>query len=130
MKIKNFLILNKDFDEALNFLLTLKMPAYQSLEISNCIDEVIAKHQTLDRTRKAIVERYCLKDEKGNPTINKEGNIVFKTMEDQKECLAEVQKVLDEETEITLTEKVKIDKNQQISPLQIKLLKEFIVIDK
>jgi len=130
MKIKNFLIFNKDFGEALNFLLTLKMPAYQSLEISECIDEVIAKHQTLERTRKAIVERYCLKDEKGNPTINKEGNVVFETIEDQKDCLAEVQKILDEEAEIKLTEKVHIDKNQSISPLQIKLLKDFIVIDK
>jgi hypothetical protein len=130
MKIKNFLILNKDFDDALNFLLTLKMPAYQSLEISKCIDDVIAKHQTLDRTRKAIVERYCLKDKEGNPTINKEGNVEFKTVDDQKSCLIEVQKILDEETEVTLSEKVRIDKNQSITPLQIKLLRDFVVIDK
>lgn len=128
MLIKNSLILNEEFINSFSDLMTLKMPAKQCLEVSSCIDDILAQHQIVVRARRSIVDKYCSKDEDGMPIADEAGNLIFETPDLQKKCMAEIKEVLDEEIDLALSEKIKIPWNELMTPIQMKLLKDIIEI--
>lgn len=128
MLIKNVLIINDGFIPAFTGLLNLKMPAKQCLEVSSCIEDLVAQHQVIARARKAIVEKYCSKDAEGN-IVHKGEKILFDTPELQKQCYEEVHEILEEEIDLALSGKIKISAQEMMTPLQIKLLQDIVEID-
>jgi len=128
MLIKNKLILNSDFIEAFSGLMVLKMPAKQCLEISSCIEDLLAQYQILTRARRAIADKYCSKDEDGRP-LNNGGDLVFETPELQKRCQDEISEIYEEGIELAVTGKIKVSKNELMTPIMVRLLKDVIEID-
>jgi hypothetical protein len=126
MLVKNSMILNSEFIKAFHKLLDMRMPAKQCLEVSSCIEDIMAQHQIVVRARRAVADKYCTKDEDGKPVIDSNGNIVFETPELQQKCMSELQEIYDEEIELALTQKIKISANELMTPIQIKLLNDIV----
>jgi hypothetical protein len=129
MKIKNRLILEDEFLKAISDILLLKMPAKQCLEISTCIDALNTQYAIVVRARKAIADKYCQKKEDDTPDSDSKGNLLFSTKEMKRQCFTEIAEILNEEIEINITNKIKINKNEMMTPLRVKLLKDFIDIE-
>lgn len=127
MKIKNSLVLNEDFIKAFSDLMLIGMPAKQCLEVSTCMDELATHSQIVIRARKAIVDKYCKKNEDGAPEVEK-GDIVFETPELKKECLREVKEIEEEEIDLPLTKRIKIKETEIMTPLKIRVLQDVIDI--
>jgi hypothetical protein len=129
MLIKNSLILNEQFAEAFSSLMTLKMPAKQCLEISSCIEDISAQHSILVRAKRAIVDKYCKKEEDGKPSQDEKGNLLFDSPEIFKTCTEELKEIEEEEIDLALSNKVKVSKDEIMTPIQVTLLKDFIEIE-
>ena len=129
MQIKNALIIHPDFMASFKNLMNIKMPAKQCLEISSCIEDLSAQNLIVARARKAIADKYCLKDENGNPKPDSKGNLCFETDELKTKCFKELQEILDEEIDISLTKKVKIASEEMMTPAMVYLLKDIIEIE-
>lgn len=129
MLVKNSLILDDHFQESFSSLMTLKMPAKQCLEISSCIEDISAQHSILIRAKRSIVDKYCKKDDDGKPVADEKGNLVFDTPEIFKTCMDELNEIYEEEIDLALSNKIKVSKNEIMTPLQVSLLKDFIEIE-
>jgi hypothetical protein len=127
MKIKNRLVLDEQFVKSFSELMIIGMPAKQCLEVSAAIDELSTHYNILIRARKAIADKYCKKGEEGEPIVEN-GNIVFEEEELKKKFLDELEEINNEEIDLPLTETVKIHKNQIMTPLKVKLLRDIIEI--
>jgi len=128
MFIKNAQIMHKSFIEAFSSLMVLKMPAKQCLEVSSCIDDLIGQYQIVGRAKRAIADKYCMKDVNGKPASNEVGNLVFETPELQELCTTELSEIDEEGIELSLTEKVKINSREPMTPIQVKTLRDIIEI--
>lgn len=128
MLIKNSSILSKDFLESFANLMAKKMPAKQCLEVSSSVEELIAQHQIVLRARKAIADKYCQKNEEGVPLSDENGELIFETPEIKEICKKELQEILDEEIDISLSNRIRISGNEPMTPLQIRLLKDVIEV--
>jgi hypothetical protein len=128
MLIKNQLIVNPKFIESFSALMSLRMPAKQCLEVSSCLEDLMAQYQILTRARRAIVDKYCSKDEEGQP-INNNDNLVFETPELQKKCLAEINEIYEEEIDLPILGKIKVSKDEVMTPIKVALLRDIIEID-
>ena len=128
MLIKNLQIINDEFIPAFTGLLKLKMPAKQCLEVSSCIDDLIAQHQVIMRARKALVDKYCSKDAEGKVT-HKDGLVLFDSEELKKKCTEEIREILLEDIDLALSSKIRVSAQEIMTPLQIKLLQDIIEID-
>lgn len=129
MLIKNALILKPEFLEAFHSLMVMKMPAKQCLEVSTCIEDIMAQYQILTRARKAIADKYCKKDPEGRPMSDADGNLVFESEELHKKCVAELKEVYEEEIDIPISGKIKIPATELMTPSRLMLLKDVIEID-
>lgn len=129
MLIKNSLILNNDFLEAFTGLMGMKMAAKQCLEVSSCIEDIMAQHQIIIRARRAVVDKYCSKDEDGKPRADEFGNILFDSNELQETCGQELKEIYDEEVDLALSKKIKISASELMTPLQMRLLKDVIEVE-
>jgi hypothetical protein len=129
MLIKNSLIMKKEFMDAFSNLMLLKMSAKRCLEVSSCIEDIMAQYQIVQRARKSIADKYCQKNDVGKPLSDKEGNLMFDTPEIQKQCTEELLEIYEEEIDLALTEKIKISGDQMMTPLEVSLLKDIIDID-
>jgi hypothetical protein len=129
MLIKNRLIIEDEFVKAFTGLMSLTMPAKQCLEVSSCIEDLGAQYTILLRARRAIVDKYCTKDEGGNPAPDERGNLLFESPEIQKKCMDEIAEILDEEIDIALSDKIKVPKNTPMTPLKVRLLQDLIEIE-
>jgi len=129
MLIKNSLIMKKEFIEAFTNVMNLKMPARSCLEVSSCLEDLIAQHQIVQRARKAVADKYCKKDDIGNPLSDTNGKLLFDTSELERECKKELEEIQNEEIDIALTEKIKVSGDQLMTPLEVSLLKDILDID-
>jgi len=129
MLIKNSLIMKKEFIEAFTSIMALKMPARRCLEVSACVEDLIAQHQIVQRARKAVADKYCKKDDTGNPMSDTLGNLLFDTPELEKDCKKELEEIQEEEIDIALSEKIKVSGDQLMTPQEVSLLKDILDID-
>jgi hypothetical protein len=127
MLIKNSTILNEKFLTYFAGLMNFKMPAKQCLEVSACLEDLTAQHLIVVRARRAIVDKYCSKTPEGVP-VNKDGNIIFDSPELERKCMDELLEIGEEEIAVALSEKIKISETELMTPLQVKLLKDFLEI--
>jgi len=128
MIIKNYLILEDGFIDSFSKLMLKKMPAKQCLEVSACLEELISHHTILVRTRRAIADKFCKKNESGIPLRDDRDNLVFDSEEDRKKCYEELKEIHEEEIDIPLTNKIKIYEDELCTPREILLLKDIIDI--
>jgi hypothetical protein len=128
MLIKNSAVLNNDFVEAFSKLMTLPMPAKQCLEVASCVEEILGQYQILIRARKAIADKYCLKDN-GVPLKGANDELLFETEEIKAQCQSDLQEIYNEEIDISLSNKIKIKGDQLMTPIQVRILKDVIDIE-
>jgi hypothetical protein len=129
MLIKNRLIIEDEFVKAFTSLMSITMPAKQCLEVSSCIEDLGAQYNILVRARRAIADKYCIKDENGAPAPDGKGNLLFESKEIQKKCFDEIAEILDEEIDIALSEKIKIPNDTLMTPIKVRLLQDLIEIE-
>jgi hypothetical protein len=128
MLIKNSLIKNKNFIEAFSNLMVMKMSAKECLEVSSCIDDIMAQNQIVIRAQRAIADKYCKKDDEQKPLSDDAGNLVFETPELQKQCMEELNEIYNEEIDLALSKKIKVSSKEAMTPLNVRLLKDIIEI--
>lgn len=128
MLLKNALIVKPEFIAAFSNLMTIKMPAKQCLEISACIEDLLAQNQIVSRARKAIADKYCEKKEDGRPQTDPAGNLVFQSDEIKKKFIDEINEIHEEEIDILLSSKIKISSKELMTPATVMLLKDIIEI--
>ena len=128
MLVKNRTILEDQFIDAFNELLNIKMPAKQCVEVSTCMDELSAQFTILMRARKAIADKYCLKDSDDKPILDEKDNLTFETDDLKKACFEELREIYEEETEISLTNKIKIGADVPMTPVKFSLLRDLIEV--
>jgi len=129
MLVKNSLILDDNFQDAFSSLMKLKMPVKQCLELSSCVEDLSAQKSILVRARRSIVDKYCLKNDDGEPLQDEKGNLRFDTPEIFNTCMGEIKEIEEEEIDIPVSSKVKVSKDEIMTPLQVLLLKDFIEIE-
>lgn len=128
MFIKNSQIIHKSFIEGFSSLMTLKMPAKQCLEVSSCIDDLMGQYQIVSRAKRSIADMYCTKDGEGKPISDAGGNLVFETPKLKELCVAELKEIDEEGIDLALSGKVRIDGREPMTPLQVKILSDIIMI--
>lgn len=129
MLIKNALIMNQDFIASFKNLLNIKMPAKQCLEVSGCIDDLSAQNTIVARARKAIADKYCLKNSEGNPIPDSQGHITFENDDLKNKYFKEINEIFQEEIDLPLTKKIKISSDEILTPATVYLLKDIIEIE-
>lgn len=129
MLIKNRIIMQENFLTALSNLMNIEMPAKQCLEVSKSIEEIIGQFHIIIRAQKAIAEKYYMKDSNGLPIVDEEGRYRFENEELKKEFIKEIDEILNEEIDISLSNRIKIKGDiVKITPLTYKLLEDLIEI--
>ena len=128
MKVRNVSLLDKNFLEAFSSLIIMEMPVRQCMEISNSIDDITAQEKSFNRVRKTLADKYCKKDEKGNPIIDEKGDLTFETAEAEEACIKGMEELLNETFEISLNSKIKVKSDTKMTPIKVRLLKDFIEI--
>jgi DNA-binding SARP family transcriptional activator len=129
MLIKNRIIMQDKFIDSLSKLMNIEMPAKQCLEVSKSIEELIGQYQIILRAYKAIMEKYCMKNDNGIPIKDENNNLKFENEEIKNKFIKEINEIMDEEIDITLSEKIKIKGNSvNMTPLMYKILEDIIEI--
>jgi len=123
IKIKNGIILKPEFVNAVqNLLQTRRMPAKTTIEVNTAIDELASHSATLKKSRKDIVLRHCVKDDAGEPKVDERGNYVFPDDAAKQECGKDLRDIENEYITVQLTESVIIYDDEEISPIELRLL--------
>jgi hypothetical protein len=126
MLLKNSILLEEEFLKAFSDLMSVKMPAKQCLEVSSSIDEISAQFNIVIRARKSIADKYCKRNEKGDPSLDSNGNIEFESEDFKKKCFEEIYEILEEGIDISLTSKIRIKNNEMMTPKKFKMLSALI----
>lgn len=130
MKIKNAILLEEEFMKAFGELLQKEMPIKKCLEISECIESMEERVNVINRTRRAIVEKYAVKDENGKIKIQDgtQEKIDFGSAEKEAQCMREIGELMNEDYELPLSEKIKIKSSEVSTPKKIYLLRNLIEV--
>jgi len=86
--------------EGLKSIIEEKLPAKASYWLARDASKLSRELQTFEQTRLKIVEKYCKRDKKGEPIIDKENNQY--DMADMVAFQKEFRTIMDEEIEIDL----------------------------
>jgi hypothetical protein len=127
IKLQNGLVIMPQFMESFNKLMGMEMSAKQCLELSTAQEEIVSQVTIVNRSKKVILEKYCLKNEEGNPILD-EGNATFETLEVQEKCLGDIAEVMNEFFELHVENKVVVDEDTKMTPQDFTLLKDLIEI--
>ena len=123
IQIRNKVILKPEFVHAVqNLLQTRRMPAKTTIEVNTAIDELASHNETLKRSRRDIVLRYCVRDEDENPKVDENGNYVFPEDEAKQACGKDLMDIENESITLQMTEPVVIYDDEEIAPIELRLL--------
>jgi len=128
MKLKNGIVIEDDFLLTFQELLNKDMPAKQCLELSTCLDELISHINVVRRTKRALIEKYAKKNKDGEILSDEDGAILFDDDEKRQKCLSEINEIMNESIDISLSEPVKIYADEIMTPKKVRLLKDVIEI--
>jgi hypothetical protein len=134
MEIKNSTIMSPNFIPAMNKLLKVEMPVKECIALAEAIDKINDKLKVLETAKKGIMDRFAKKDESGElvtqPTVS-DPNLrtpVFESEESAKEFAEEIQKLLDEATELPLEGKITLKGDIQMSTEDFMVVKDLVAI--
>lgn len=127
MEIKNLVLLSPEFLKAFNKIMSVEMTIDQCVEMAEVLQELEKRADILNKAKKALVSKYVIMDESGEPKI--EGKqIIFKDEKSKIACELELNKLYDEKFEITIKRKVKVPKSFKMSSQHYFLVKDFVEI--
>ena len=127
MKIKNDVMMEDDFIEALNWL------AQRQMTVKECMTLVSASRKaqdhviTVQETRKALILKHCLKDKDGN-ALSVGQKIQFASKEEENQATVAVTELLSQEFDFPIENKVKVSEDDVATPRTCFLLESLIEI--
>jgi len=127
MEIKNFLLIGEKFLPAFEKLLRKEIPAKQVLQLSTAYDEIVAQINVVQRTRKAIAEKYAAKNDDDTVKIDDVGNVEFPDDETKAKALKEIDEILNETLELAI-DKIVISPEDKIITEEYIILRDIIEI--
>jgi len=132
MKLKNGVVMSPNFTVAVEQLLKLEMTVKECVELAETAEALNDRLVVLDKAKKAIMTRFAKKDEKGEmvtqPTIS-DPNLLTPVFESEESATAfaeEIQKLLQEETDIPLKAKIKINSNTKMNTAYFMAIKDLV----
>lgn len=128
IKLQNGLVIMPEFMEALQKLMVLEIPVSQCVALSTAIEEINTQTNIVNRSKKVILEKYCLKDEAGKAKVDKVGNAIFENDETQQKCLNDIGEIMNETFELHLENKVVVPEDTKMTPQEFILLKDLIEV--
>jgi len=127
MEVKNFLLVSEKFLPAFEKLLRKEIPAKTCLQLSAAYDEIVSQITVVQRTRKAIAEKYAAKNEDGTVKIDELGNVVFPDDETKTKALKEIDEILNESLELALN-KVVLNPEDKMTTEEYIMLRDIVEI--
>lgn len=129
IKIRNSVVIKDDFLMAVQRLLQSRsMPAKLCIEINRIIDEVVSHIDILRKSRRDVALRYCNKDKDGNAVVDANNKIVFPDDASEKACRKGLDELDKEFFTAELSEPVVIYEDENITPVDLRLLGQMVVV--
>jgi len=128
VKTKNGLLIMPEFSEAFLKLMKMEMTVKECLALSTVFEEIDSQIKIVNRTKMAVIEKYCQKDEGGKPVADDKGNAIFDSQEIQHKCLEDISAIMNEDFELHLENKVSISGDIKMSPQEYTFLKDLIEV--
>ena len=130
MKIKNVILFEVDFNDALEALSLKDMPVSQCLEFIEAIEEAGKRATAVQETKKTLILKRCKKDKDGNAVQDAHGEVSFPSKEEKDQCKEELNKLMEEYFAFPMKEKIKIMSTDKFKPRHLALVKELVdVVD-
>jgi hypothetical protein len=130
MKLTNLQILNPQFVPALEKILKKEIPLSTCEELAKIIMDIEDRFKLIEKVRSAMIDKYLEKDTKGQPVVINGNQPKYKTKEDEKKFLGELNELLIGEFEVVLTDKVNLSEDDKMSGQEYLLVKDFITVNK
>jgi len=122
IKIKNAVLRKTQFLVAVERLLQSRsMPARTCIEINRLIDEVATHLEILNKARRDVTLRYCVRDEKNGIKVI-DNKVVFPNDDAREACAKELEDLDNEFFTAELTEPVTIYDDETITPIDLRLM--------
>jgi len=128
VKLQNGLIIMPEFLEAFQKLMTMEIPVSQCVALSTAMEEINTQTTVVNRSKRVILEKYCSKDESGEPVVGEDGNATFESDEVKTKCLGDIAEIMNDEFEIHLEKKVVLPANTKMTPQEYVFLKDLIEV--
>lgn len=129
MKIKNGILMNDNFLNSLQKLISIEMPAKQCLQLSAAIEKIESQIKILQRSKYSIIDKMAEKTSEGKIATDARGEAQFKNDEIKIKCSSQVAEIMNEDFEVSLKEKVVIaEDNSKFNTQDIMLLRDLIEI--
>lgn len=111
--------------ETLDNFCQMPLKAKTAYHVARLVREVERENGLFQEKRNALIQKYCKKDEKGEPIVNEE-QMMSVAPENMKVFLDEINELLDSEISLNV-EKIKIDDiTCEVSPQMMNRLMVFI----
>lgn len=120
MKLKNKLLYSNTFNSALGKILNQDVPVETGFQLNTLLDSMQKPQETLDKTRKGLVEKYCELDEKGNAKIE-DNRVVFKDEESGEKFEKEFNDLMELEFEVPV-DKITLGSNIKLQPVELRAI--------
>jgi len=129
IKIQNGLLILPEFSEAIQELMSIKIDVKSCLLISTVIEDIEAQIDVVNRSKRMVINKYCIKDEKGSPKIDAEGSALFDNDEIREQCLKDIEDIMVEKFELRIKDKIKIPGSEEFTTKYFILLKDIISVE-
>jgi hypothetical protein len=134
MEVKNSVIMSPNFIPAVEKLLKVEMSVKDCIDLAEAVDVINGKLKSLEKAKKGIMDRFAKKDENGElvtqPSIT-DPNLrtpIFESEAAAKGFAEEIQKMLDEVTDIPLKAKIKVKSDINMTTDDFMVIKELIEV--
>lgn len=134
MEVKNSVIMSPAFIPAVEKLLKVEMPVKDCIELAGAVDTINDKLRVLEKAKRSIMDRFAKKDEEGNlitqpsPSNPNLGTPIFESEEKAQEFAVEIQKMLDEVTDIPLQNKIKLNDGVSMTTDDFMIIKDLVEV--
>jgi hypothetical protein len=123
-------ILNPQFIPALDKLMRKSIPVSVCEELANCITEIEKKINTVQKVKSAVIDKYLVKDAKGQVVIVDDKMPKFIDDEAKQNFYKEINELLRGEFEVTFNSKIALDESDKMTAQEYVMIKDFVEIKK
>jgi hypothetical protein len=134
MEVKNSVIMSPNFIPAVEKLLKVEMNIKDCIDLSEAVETINDKLKVLEKAKKGVMTRFAKKDEDGELVTQPSSSDpslrtpIFESEEAAQGFAEEIQKMIEEVTELPLKGKIKIKSDTKMSTDDFMVIKDIVEV--
>jgi len=127
MVIKNADIVDANFGNAVRSLSRKEIAVEDSLDLLTSIDQINARLKIIEQQKMIWGDKYVQKAKDGLFLYRENGDLLFKSNEDERMFMNNYQELLEQTFEIALKKPISISKKDRMSALDLSVLRKALI---